>query len=502
MRLPSFARALGVLAAAGAAACSSDNSAGTGPTPTPSGSAKLTGTIAANRTLFKDTVYTLSGFVQVASGATLTVQAGTKIVGDTLVPGSSLFVLRGARIVANGTAADPIVFTSARAAGARAPGDWGGLIIIGNATVNRAGGVIVEGSNASVPGAPASGIVYSGGTDDNDNSGSLQYVRVEFAGFGVAADQELNSFTFNAVGRGTTLRYLQAMSGLDDSFEWFGGTVDAQYLVSYESGDDHFDTSEGYRGRVQYAIAYQSTILQPRTGTGSVSSDPQGFEVDGCNGTGCGADAQTAPALGADVQYARPTNMNVFANFTVVGPGQVGGNFSSAGSGGVGAVLRRGTGGVYVNGIIARWPRLAVSLRDTTSRRQMELDSLGFRSVLMVDNGANTSRTYDSTTVGAAFRTRHVTGFNNDTTGSFAAILPGVPTAPSATTTGASFDWTPASGSAATTGGTGAFSGLTGANGGLFGARAGSAATGTAFRGAADPLGTKWWQGWTVYVRT
>jgi len=491
-----FTRFAGLALAGALAACDSDSTA---PKPPATGAAVLAGSITGVRTLSKDTVYTLRGFVYVNSGGVLNIPAGTRLVGDTAVPGSALIVLRGARIEANGTAAEPIVFTSGRSAGNRAPGDWGGLVIVGNATVNRGGDVIFEGSNASIPGANPAGTVYSNGTNDADNSGTLRYVRVEFAGFAVAADQELNSFTFAAVGSGTTLEYLQALAGLDDHYEWFGGTVNARFLVSYESGDDHYDASEGYRGRVQYAIAYQSTILQPRPGTGSNSSDPQGFEVDGCNGTGCGTGA-TAPPAGGNVQSATPYNMNVFANFTVVGPGAVGGAFSASGSGGVGAVLRRGTGGVYVNGVIARWPRLGVSLRDTTSQNRLTADSLNFRSVLMVDNGSVTNRTWDSTTVGAAMRTAVGTGFGNDTTGSFAAIYPGVPLSPTLATTGANFDWTPAAGSAVATGGTGPFGALTGTNGARISGRAG-ALTGTTFRGAADPTGAKWWQGWTTYAR-
>ena len=254
-------RSLGIAALVAAAACSdSSSSSGTGPTVT--GAAVLSGTISVNRTLASDTVYTLSGYVQVASGATLTIPAGTKLIGDTTVAGSSLFILRGARIVANGSAAQPIVFTSARAPGNRKPGDWGGLILVGNAQNNRGGTVIVEGSNGG-PGAGSAGITYNGGSDDADNSGVLRYVRVEFAGYAVAANEELNSFTFAAVGSGTTMDYLQSMAGLDDSFEWFGGKADARHLVSYESGDDHFDTSEGFRGRVQYLIGLDDGRLQP-----------------------------------------------------------------------------------------------------------------------------------------------------------------------------------------------------------------------------------------------
>ena len=171
----------------------------------------------------------------------------------------------------------PIVFTSQRSVGARSPGDWGGLIIVGNARNNRTGNIIVEGSDGSVVGANSAGVVYTGGSNDDDNSGTLRYVRVEFGGYATLTDAELNSFTFAAVGRGTTLEYLQSMAGLDDSFEWFGGTVNGKYLVSYESGDDHFDGSEGYRGMNQFLIALQTTYLTPRPGAGAVSTDPQGF---------------------------------------------------------------------------------------------------------------------------------------------------------------------------------------------------------------------------------
>ncbi|HMS02968.1 MAG TPA: fibronectin type III domain-containing protein, partial [Gemmatimonadaceae bacterium] len=225
------------------------------------GAATISANITTSRTLSSDTTYTISGFIQVLNGATLTIEPGVKIVGDFDVPGSSLFITRGARIVANGTAQNPIVFTSERGAGQRQPGDWGGLIIIGNAPINRTGQVIIEGTGT---GSSNPAQVYSGGTNVADNSGSLRYVRVEFAGFATATDAELNSYTFAAVGSGTQMEYLQAMAGLDDHFEWFGGAADAKHLVSYEAGDDHFDMSEGFSGRLQYVIGLQSTVLSPR----------------------------------------------------------------------------------------------------------------------------------------------------------------------------------------------------------------------------------------------
>jgi hypothetical protein len=244
----------------------------------------VTANITANTTWTSNNVYVLKGFIQVANGATLTIQAGTRIEGDFATLGASLFVLRGARIEANGTAAAPIVFTSSRAAGQRQPGDWGGLIVVGNARVNRAAPVILEGTGGQ---SGAAAVDYAGGINDLDNSGTLRYVRVEFAGFATAPDAELNSFTFAAVGSGTTVEFLQAMSGLDDHYEWFGGQMDAKNLVSYEAGDDHFDMSEGYQGRLQNLIALQTRILTPRPQAGNVSSDPQGIENDGCNGSSC-----------------------------------------------------------------------------------------------------------------------------------------------------------------------------------------------------------------------
>ncbi len=459
-------------------------------------SVTLSGSIAASRTLTADTAYVIRGFVYVNSGATLTIRAGTKLVGDTTALGSALFILRGARIDAQGTEAAPIVFTSQRAVGNRSPGDWGGLVIVGNARNNRSGNIIVEGSDGSVVGANPAGVVYTGGNNDADNSGTLKYVRVEFAGYATLPDAELNSFTFGAVGSGTTFEYLQSVSGLDDSFEWFGGTVDGKYLVSYESGDDHFDTSEGYRGRNQFVIAYQSTFLTPRAGAGAVSADPQGMEVDGCNGGGC-----TAPA-GGNAQSSGAADglwtMNVFANFTLIG---VGATQTTPANGGVGMVLRRGTGGYYINGVVARWPRQAISIRDTTSGNRLSVDSLIVRNLYFADDGLqNSSVLFDpasATNFGqqatlAARNSAITVAAASVTAASLFTALP----AGAATTTGANFDWSPAAGSPIATGGLNSFT-----NDPRIAARAGTFIVPTAYVGAAAPGGTKWWANWTNYAR-
>ena len=434
----------------------------------------LSGFISANTTLYADSLYILSGYVKVTNAATLTIQPGTKIVGDTLTPGSSLWILRGSRINAVGTAAAPIVFTSARAAGNRKPGDWGGIIIVGNAPINRtANPIFTEGPTGASEN-------YAGGNNFNDNSGQLKYVRIEFAGYDVSngAGQELNSLSSYAVGRGTTYEYVQSMAGLDDSFEFFGGGVDARYLVSYESGDDHFDWTEGYQGRIQFMIALQTTTLQPRPGTGTLSSDPRGFEGDGC-------ESDKAGCTYANTPYSSP----VFANFTIIGPGA--GVFTPAD--GNGAVIRRGSAGTLVNGVIGRWPGVGISLRDAASDNLRQVDSLMVRNVLLVDNGSNfepVGTNFGANLNNAAYNIATGTGV----TGLFAS-LPAQPTAP----TLATLDWTPAAGSALATGGMATFAGtpIAGRVNNYFG---GTVAA-TAFRGAADPAGAKWWQGWTVYVR-
>ena len=429
-----------------------------------------TADITANRTLYADTVYVLSGYVKVKNAATLTIQAGTKIVGDTTVVGSSLWILRGSKIVANGTAAQPIVFTSQRAPGHRAPGDWGGVVIVGNGIINRTGATILtEG------GAAGESENYAGGTDNNDSSGVLRYVRIEFAGFDVSngSGQELNSLSMYAVGRKTVLEYVQTMSGLDDSFEWWGGAVDGRYLVSYESGDDHFDWTEGYQGRNQFLIAFQSQRLVPRPGTGVFSSDPRGFEGDGCDPavTGC-----TVTATGASTPYSNP----VFSNFTMIGPGPL----ASIPNDGNGAVWRRGTGGYFANGVLSRWKGIAINVRDAwTDSLLVNYDSLNIVNVLLAQNGFN----YDTT--GAGFGQAAV--FAADNHKAYAAnvavdTLLGISLNPSA------LDWTPKGGSPANTGSiTVPAAKVAGYFGGTW--------VNTAYLGAAEPAGTKWWQGWTSY---
>jgi len=455
--------------------------------PLGNAAADITTDILVNRTLFADTVYTLKGFIHVANGATLTIQPGTKVFGDFNTLGSSLWVLRGAKIQAVGTAELPIVFTSSRTTG-RQPGDWGGLIIIGNGIINRTGSVEVEGSGTdgtATTGGKNYQVLYSGGSVATDNSGTLSYVRVEFAGFAPSLNNELNSFTFAAVGSGTRVSYVQSLAGLDDAFEFFGGGFDADHMVAYETGDDMFDMSEGFVGRLSFLIGFNSQQLTPRTGSGSLATDLEGIENDGCNGSGC-----------TNGFNQTPLTVPLVTNFTLVGCGDV----SCVGSGGgFGMMLRRGAGGYYVNGVIARFPRAGISLRDTetfaragsvaapdAARSDLVVRNIFFSEVPAVFQAGGGSTIQNAFDVTAGNLTNGVSAAT-----SLFAALPAAGTVPS----GASaFDWTPATGAAIAAGGLAAFPGKIGTMGG-------AVVTGTPYVGAAAPGGAKWWSGWTNYAR-
>jgi hypothetical protein len=428
----------------------------------------VTTNITANTTWTSDHIYKIVGFRKVASGATLTIQPGTKIIGDYNTLGSALFILRGAQIIANGTATAPIVFTSSQPDGSRLSGDWGGVLIIGNGIDNRSGVVNVEGTGTS---ADNNVIQYNGGTNNADNSGSLSYVRIEYAGYAPVVDNEFNSFTFCAVGSGTNLDHLESLNGLDDAFEFFGGAVSGKYLVAYEVSDDAFDMSEGYTGRLQYLVAYTSHLLTPRPLSGGNSVDPQGIENDGCNGAGCDLGFNTTP-------FTTP----VVANFTLVGtgPGVV------PTGGGYGAILRRGTGGHYINGILARWPNFAIGYRDAESKQRETDGFLSIKNLLIVETPAGIFQTGQQTTDAAA------NSIIWDQATTTASLFVKFPTQPA---TAADFDWSLSANAPARTGGLTTFTGD-------LATRAGTFVLGTAFRGAADPAATtKWWDGWTSYSR-
>ena len=451
---------------------------------------QVTADVTTNTTWTSNNIYQLTKIISVANGATLTIQEGTRIIGAPITAGvapavTALMVLRGSRIEAIGSAAQPIVFTSSATAGNRFPGDWGGIILVGNATSNRTGRTVVEGP------APADTVGWNGGNLDNDNSGSMVYTRVEFAGAAAILNVELNSYSLYAVGRSTRFEYNQAIRGLDDQFEWFGGTVDSRYLVSYEAGDDHFDAAEGHRGRHQFLIALQTgPRVSPRPGNpGSLSGEQNGFEVDGC-----GSAAGTCAGGFSSTPYSMP----VFANFTVVGPGAGVLPVRAGGDGGVGLLVRRGTGGVWMNGVVGRWPEAGLSVFDTESNDRITSDSLNIRNVLFIDN----PRTFDAVGATNRFGTEDkFTGANiTSSTDAAHTLFVNVPTAATTIANGTALDWRPAAGSAIRTGGTGAT--LPGLVGNRVTNYFGGTMAGTTYRGAVEPdAASPWYAGWTAYFR-
>jgi hypothetical protein len=267
----------------------------TTPTPTPGANVTVTVQggddmgITTNTTWKADTKYLLKSYVYVRSGATLTIEPGTVIFGDKDTKGA-LIIEPGAKIMAMGTAAKPIIFTSNQPKGSRNYGDWGGVIIAGKAPVNS----IVNGALPTLEGGPKT---KYGGTDAADNSGTFQYVRIEFGGVAFSPNNEVNGLTLAGVGSATTLDHVQVSYSGDDAFEWFGGNVNAKYLVAHRTFDDDFDTDLGFAGKVQFAVSLRDPLQADQSGS-------KAFETDN-DGNGSANTPQTSA---------------VFSNVTAVGP--------------------------------------------------------------------------------------------------------------------------------------------------------------------------------------
>lgn len=316
----------------------------------------ISGNISGNVFWNFDTVYLLQGKVYVKAGATLTIAPGTIIKGDYSTPGSCLVVTRGAKLMAQGEETRPIVFTSSRSVGNRATADWGGIVIEGNAKINVPGGIgTVEGGNLSNPDGTASDGQY-GGLNDLDNSGILKYVRIEFAGYPYAPNNELNGLTLAGVGSGTVLSHIQVSYGFDDAFEFFGGTVSADHLVSYRGNDDDFDTDFGFRGKVQFGVALRDTSVADAV------SGANGFESDN-DGTGTANGPKTSA---------------VFSNMTLVGPRWTSSNGYNS-SFKSGAHIRRNSEQSIFNSIIMGWPT-AVKIDGDSCHRNADSLWLAFQN--------------------------------------------------------------------------------------------------------------------------
>jgi hypothetical protein len=259
-------------------ACTKELGGEDGPINVPS-TTVLSGNINTTTTLTSDKVWTLKGYVYVTDGAKLIIQPGTTIVSDIAEKGA-LCIERGAQIIAEGTSAKPIIFTSGKNIGERSPGDWGGIVILGRAKTNRSSEPTIEGGI---------GRPY-GGTNDADNSGVLKYVRIEYAGIAALPNSEINALTLGAVGSGTVIENVQTIYANDDAFEFFGGTVSPKNLYAFATADDDFDFDFGYTGTVTNGVSKRDPQFVDNGDAGN------GVECDN-DGTGSGAQPYTHPKL-------------------------------------------------------------------------------------------------------------------------------------------------------------------------------------------------------------
>jgi hypothetical protein len=424
----------------------------------------LSGKINADRTLLSGKTYKLRGTVYVVDGAKLTIQSGVTIQGEKSSRGT-LVVTRGTQILANGTEDKPIVFTSDQSNPQR--GDWGGIVILGRAKANSsfngvAGIGEIEGGVNN-----AEGLGLYGGADDSDNSGILKYVRIEYAGYAFLPDKELNGLTMGGVGRGTTIDHVQVSWANDDSFEWFGGTVDCKYLISYKTLDDDFDMDNGYSGRIQFGIALRDSSVADVSGS-------NGFEIDNDAG-GSNLTPQTSAIL---------------SNFTIIGPRAAANNAGNSNFA-RGIHTRRNSAVSIVNSIIMGWPRgwnLDGSLGTPTDLNYSGATPKAFFSNTILAGNATQLQYSASNSVPTGWSTADLTNYFNRAGGGNTLL-----TATTDAGIAAPFkydntvDFNPSNSTAATTG-----ADFT------LGKLSGSFFTTTTYRGAASTTDT-WWKTWTRF---
>ena len=318
----------------------------------------VTGNITKNTTWSSSKIYRLKGQIYITDGATLTISAGTVVMGDKTVQGACLVATIGSKLVANGTKTSPIVFTSDQAPNERAKGDWGGIILLGKAT-NNVPEDLAKGITKGQPWiegiAPTSNTQY-GGTDDTDNSGSLKYVRIEFAGYAYQLDKEINGLTMGSVGSGTVLENIQVSFSNDDSYEWFGGTVNAKYLVAYRGVDDDFDTDFGYRGNVQFALGVRDPQIADVVSGGASNFFESDNDAGGSDNT--------------------PLTSPVFSNVTCVGPQRGDLAASTNANHNRGLHIRRNSRLKVLNSVFMDPKKFAVNIDGSKSQTQYLGDNL------------------------------------------------------------------------------------------------------------------------------
>jgi hypothetical protein len=321
----------------------------------------LPGSIAGTLNLPAGKKYLINGAVFVESGGVLNISPGVVLEGgDTAVP-DFLAVKAGGKIFANGTRSQPITFTGPEPV----PGSWAGVVLNGFSNCNES----TQSLGCSFEAIPE--LVF-GGNNVNDSSGSMRYVRILWAGEVIRDDEELNSLTMNGVGAGTTLEYIQVHGGLDDGFEWFGGTVNGRYLVATQVGDDGFDCDDGFQGKVQYGLMWQGSE------NGDQGGDSNGLECDNDQGS----------------PNVLPRTKPTFSNITYVG----------SANGNEGMRIRRGSGGIHHNVLVTGFTDHCVNIDDAATAALFGTDLVIRNSfigtcgagALEDANGVNTSELWNA----------------------------------------------------------------------------------------------------------
>jgi len=424
----------------------------------------LSGKINTNRILKANLTYKLRGIVYLVDGATLTIEPGTRIEGEKATRGA-LIITRGTRIEAAGTKDKPIVFTSD--ASTPASGDWGGIVILGRAKTNN--------SFNGVPGVgeieggvnTGDGLGLYGGADDADNSGTLKFVRIEYAGYAFLPDKELNSLTLGGVGSGTTIDHVQVSYALDDAFEFFGGTVNATHLIAYKTLDDDFDTDNGFRGRIQFGIVM-------RDSTRADISKVEAFESDNdANGS------SLTPQTGA-----------VFSNITAIGPrattSNVGNSLFLAG-----AQIRRNSSISIFNSVFMGWPSgiLIDASKGVPTDNNITAGTLAIQNTVIAGTAKPVSYAVSPTTP-TGWNDAAATSWFNTIAHSNTIFATNDEVKLAAAFNYANPDFTPQSGSPV----------LTGAS--FTNSKVSNGFKPVQFRGAVGAAGTEdgdWWKGWTSF---
>lgn len=305
--------------------------------PTAGSSIEVKGSISKDTKWCASSTYLLTELIYIEDGATLTIEPGTKIQGKK---GAALVVTTEGKLISEGTADKPIVFTSNKPTAEAEAGDWGGIVMLGRAKINVSGGTNqIEGID------PAENRAEYGGADDTHNCGTVAYTRIEYAGDVFGQDNELNGLTLGGCGNKTSLHHIQVIDGLDDGIEFFGGNVDLKYAIVTNPGDDGVDWDEGYRGRMQFIVVEMET---PN------SDDPRAFEWDG---------------LKAD-HNAQPLAHVVMSNATIY---QTGTQANVAG-----AKIRRGAGADLFNILASGFSSEYLDVESAESGARTTLAGIGF----------------------------------------------------------------------------------------------------------------------------